>query len=400
MSGLQLPGNASAPAVHESATSIWLIRAPFTFLAVLLLLSKPLFARINIRDFRFWFLMFLVWFTMSVVWSTFPIITAGKALEFVTAALIVLQASRDQYALQRLEGIYSLTLLYLSLLALISLLGFVARVPSFVTTGGHGLFSNTIANSPFFSGNGLGYISISLLLVGYAEWQFCGVKGTRGLFQLIFPFATYGVASSRTSLVILLLGVLVILFRKSKVLLITFSISTGTAIVFFRGAILHRLQGSESTGNMENLTGRTVMWVAALREWRKRPWIGYGGGAGGKYVLSRIADVGAAKMSNLHSGLMECLSGLGIIGFVLGVSILAWASISALRSWKKYPSYSGLYIWVISFWITSIMSIGVLGWMGGTVTIYLVLLAHLDVLRRGGANVGYAPMPSALIDNG
>jgi O-antigen ligase len=90
-----------------------------------------------------------------------------------------------------------------------------------------------------------------------------------------------------------------------------------------------------------------------------------------------------SKMSHLHDGFLECLTGLGIFGFLLACAILVFTTLRVARQWKKYPSLAGLYIWIISIWITNIMSIGIMSSMNFLVVIYLVLIAHVDILRRG-----------------
>jgi hypothetical protein len=82
---------------------------------------------------------------------------------------------------------------------------------------------------------------------------------------------------------------------------------------------------------------------------------------------------------------------LGIFGFLLACSILVVATFRVVGQWKKYPSFAGLYIWIVTIWITCIMSSGVLSYMGVMVVFYLVILAHGDILRRGDPGAGYAP---------
>jgi O-antigen ligase len=142
------------------------------------------------------------------------------------------------------------------------------------------------------------------------------------------------------------------------------------------------------------------MWAAAWRDWKRHPLLGYGGGVGGKHVLSSVWGGGTSHMAHLHDGFLECLTGLGIFGFLLACSILVVLTLRVVRQWKKYPSFAGLYIWIISIWITNIMSIGIMSWMNSGVVIYLLLLAHVDIVRRGVPGNGYVPMRSALMYNG
>lgn len=366
---------------HESAITLVLVRGPFTLLAFLLWLSKPVMPKLRLRDFQLWFLIWVVWFCLSVAWSTYPTITIGKGVELVVATGVMMQASRDKYALQRLEGVYRLILLFTSLLGLITILGYFAHISMFVMPK-HSILASTTAESPFLSGNGLGYLTVSLILAAFAEWQFCKLPRRLAFTQLAYAGGLFLFSSSRTSLAIMGVGFLVIISRRSKLLLISYGVVISTTLFFFMGKILNYLKFDQQQGNIDTLSGRTVIWGAAFEQWRKRPLMGFGGGAGGKYVLANMGNSGFATLSSLHSGVMECLTGLGIIGLVLGVGILTLSTFQMYKLSKEYPQYAYLYIWAITFWITSIMSIGVLAWMEYGLAIYLVLLAHIDAMNR------------------
>ena len=159
---LQLPDAPGATGSHQSSTTIWLIRAPLTFLAALLLLVKPSFARLTRRDLRLWYLFYAAFFTLSMAWSTSVLATAGKAFEIVIAILIIIQASKGGDALRRLEGMYRLTLLLGASLGLVTVLGFFTG-SSYFRSDKVGIFMSHTAYSPFYSGNGLGVLSIALL---------------------------------------------------------------------------------------------------------------------------------------------------------------------------------------------------------------------------------------------
>jgi O-antigen ligase len=122
--------------------------------------------------------------------------------------------------------------------------------------------------------------------------------------------------------------------------------------------------------------------VRGHQDWQKHPLLGYGGGVGGKYVLAHIGNSAVEVMSNLHNGFLECLTGLGIFGFILSVSVFILCTIRVLRMWKRYPQFAGLYIWIVCIWIDSMMGMGALAWMDYRVVIYLVLIAQTDILRK------------------
>jgi len=93
--------------------------------------------------------------------------------------------------------------------------GYLIHAPGFVQARA-GLFTPTTAQAPFLSGNGLGYVSSALFLVIFAEWRAHKLRTGNAVCQMIFAMGLFSVSASRTSFVILLLSVLLIVGRRSK----------------------------------------------------------------------------------------------------------------------------------------------------------------------------------------
>jgi O-antigen ligase len=391
----QLPDSSGQPAAHASQATLWLIRGPLVLTSALLISFVPRFSRIGIRDLRFWFLLFTVYFTVSTVWSYSPVTTLGKGFELAAGLLIVMQASRDEKAEERLTGLFRLILLLVSAMATVTVVGFLFGMHSFVSPQPN-LFMSTSAEAPFLSGNGVGYSASLLILVSFTEWQFSKVRGAGLKWQVVFASILFLFAASRSSFAIILLGLLIVLLRKSKTALVTVTCFLGLGGYLFGKALVKALSFRQSESTLQTLSGRTVMWAAGFRQWTHSPLIGYGGGAGGKYVLSKIGISSVEVLSSMHSGLMETLDGLGTIGFVLGVGILIVATFMAYREWRASTQYIAIWVIVIHFWIASTMSVGVLGWMNAELALYLVFLTLLDVQRRKRvrARVRYGVMSS------
>jgi O-antigen ligase len=378
---VQIPDTPGQLTVHASKTTLWLVRGPLVLCAALIIGFLPRFARLSMRDLRFWFLVFTVYFAASLVWSYSPVATMGKALELVAGLLIVMQASRDEKAEERLYGLFRLILLLVSTMVTATVIGFLLRIDIFVSTQPN-IFMGTSATSPFLSANGVGYASSCLILVCFTEWQFATVRSRRLMWQVVFASTLFLFAGSRTSFAIIVIGVLVVLLRKSKTALLSVAATLGLCGYFFGKAVIRAFSYNQAQGNLDTLSGRTVMWAAGFREWTHSPLIGFGGGEGGKHVLSRIGISSLEQMSSMHSGFMETLDGLGLIGFLIGAGILVVVTYRAYQAWKARAKYISLYVLVVHFWITSLMSLGVLGWMNYELALYLVLLALIDVERR------------------
>lgn len=390
---------AGGGAGHASSGSILLVRLPFTLIALLLLLFRPRISRISVGDTRFAFLLFGLLFMASTLWSAHPIVTLGKSVEIVLAALVFLEVSRSTDPLRRIDALREIILLTISSLALFTAVGFALRLSTFVQQR-PGIFTRTSAQSSFLSGNGLGYVASALFLVVLAEWSAGHIKFRPAFLQMCFALALFSVSASRTSLVILLLTVLAVLYRHSRVAAVVTTTIVLFCIAIFYNSILISLRGDESDGGFETLSGRTVLWEAALRQWHQHALLGSGGGVGGKLVIENVGDISLEKVSSLHNGFMEVLLGLGAIGLVIGIYMLVLVTFRTWQAWRIHPEYSGTYVLIIHVWFTTIMSTGVLGWMGYEMALFLCILTNLDLLQYDRAWVAaksYRPARDALL---
>ena len=367
--------------MHESLLSILLIRGPFSFAALIFVLVKPRIAKVGMRDLSFWFAAFSFLYLTSCLWSSDPLATLGKSFEMIVGALILLQASKGPDAGLRLEALGQITFLIISMLAFLSTLGFVARIPSFVQER-PGLLTHTTANSPIVGGNGLGYIASALFLTVLGQWLAKQISWRSAWLQMSYALFLFIFASSRTSFGILALGITIVLLRRSKALMFSFIAVSGATLWIFRNGVMKVLLQGHSKLDIEGLDGRVLMWVAAYRAWKQHPILGYGGGVGGKVVISHMNVSSLMNMSTLHSGFMETLTGLGLIGIVIGAGLLLATTYYTVKEWKANPENAGLYVMIIHIWITSIMSQGVLGLMGFEFGIYFTLIGFIDLSRR------------------
>ena len=124
------------------------------------------------------------------------------------------------------------------------------------------------------------------------------------------------------------------------------------------------------------------MWTAAVHQFEAHPILGVGGGIGGKVVIANIGNMYLEEMSSLHNGFLEVLTGLGLVGFVVGSSMLIFTTWRAWISWNCNPKFGGTYVLIIHVWMTTIMSTGILGWMGYEVALFLCIVTNLDLLAE------------------
>lgn len=105
-----------------------------------------------------------------------------------------------------------------------------------------------------------------------------------------------------------------------------------------------------SAGKDPTLTGRTDLWIWALDDIGKRPWLGYGYGAFWQDFSSKAALIRYAagwQVPSAHNGLLDLLLDLGILGFfilILGIFRTTIQSFLLLRN-----TSSATYIWPLLF---------------------------------------------------
>ncbi|UJB69157.1 O-antigen ligase family protein [Acaryochloris sp. 'Moss Beach'] len=101
-----------------------------------------------------------------------------------------------------------------------------------------------------------------------------------------------------------------------------------------------------SAGKDPSLTGRTDLWVWALDDIGKRPWLGYGYGAFWQDFSSKAALIRYAagwQVPSAHNGLLDLLLDLGILGvFILTLGIFR-TTIQSFFLTEKY-FISNLYL--------------------------------------------------------
>lgn len=390
---LQIADTSGGGAGHSSSAAILLIRTPAIVIAFLVLLFRPRIGRIQLSDMRFAYAAFAFLYLASALWSEQRIQTIGKAAELLLAGMVFFEASRSERAILRVEGLRQITLLTMSTLGMLAVAGFAARLPGFVQDRA-GLISGTTAQAPFLSGNGLGYVASALILIVLAEWQAHRLPAKFAIWQLLYAMALFSVSASRTSFLILLITILIVVFKRSRLIaaLVTTAVVLSGAV--FWTQIITRLQGNQHQSDFVTLSGRTVVWQAAVQQFEDHPLIGVGGGIGGKEVITHIGNKYLEEMSSLHNGFLEVLTGLGIVGFLLGSYMLVMTTWRAWRSWDAHPEFAGTYVLIVHVWLTTTMSTGILGWMGYEVALFLCIATNLDLIAERSrvlAHVRYRP---------
>jgi O-antigen ligase len=264
---------------------------------------------------------FAGWATLSIAWSIDPIGSALRGIVlviYIVAAIGLIRSPEFEKATVR-TAIAS----YLGILALAIVLG-----PEPRTLGG--INPNTIGSF------GLG-ATLLLALAGRLRWWWIVLLSllllytqsrtlliTWGLFLALWPlvgfFARLGVA---------------------PVVSLGFTLVTMPGILFFYGLLVQgliafsRVIGVTSSKRLDStFTDRTQFWTSGLEQFGHQPFTGFGYG-----TRENKAVLNAGDMINSHSGLINLLLDLGMVGLtllLLWYVAALWKSATGVRGW--HPS--------------------------------------------------------------
>ena len=142
------------------------------------------------------------------------------------------------------------------------------------------------------------------------------------------------------------------------------------------GAVLTRGQASVT---MASWSGRLDYWAAAIEVWKQHPWLGYGFGVGGRFVALR--SINSDSVSSLHSGYMEALTGVGILGLIplgVAVAVVAGWAVRSLRAAREVP----MAILLVPLLLRTLVSGGFGAWVNAELLLFATLVVAAGESRR------------------
>ncbi len=188
----------------------------------------------------------------------------------------------------------------------------------------------------------------------FVSWIFLALSRTRssivgGVVILVFTLAVYKSPNIR-----ILSGVIAGLF--CSILIATQSIDP---------LIAFGMRG-QSFDALVTLTGRTNAFEFLLQQWREAPWLGYGYGAGSRYLLMRFVRESGLGIGAAHDAASKVLAELGGVGtaLLLLIVLLTWIEmIRLVRSSRPYPELQPLatasFVLLSFFTLINLVSAGV-----------------------------------------
>jgi O-antigen ligase len=239
-----------------------------------------------------------------------------------------------------LNWIYAL----LGLLLVTTWIGAVIDPADAFSVGAAGLFVIPQLNGvfPVLAANGVGTMAAILTLVAISRLTIPVEKKTsRGWYLALagFGIVTMVLADCRSAIFGFLVGILILLFFTRHLVAGTFVLASGVLLTVVSGAgngILLYLARGQQVKELEGLSGRVGFWQFAWQKFLERPFTGWGGFAGGRFlILPQITDPSQPMISDLHSNIMEPLVDTGMFGLLfilLAVFGVWWYLYKGFRS--------------------------------------------------------------------
>lgn len=295
---------------------------------------------------------------LSTLWSEAPLVTAAKAFELGVGIAIVVAFAFEGKARIR-QAIDFLVLSGIPFLAT-ALIGFLLVPSQFAFTDSRpGFVLEQTMTAPFAHSNGLsataGLVAVfafAKLVRGDIRPHFLGAAAL-GLTVILLSSARQGIV-----IIVATFALVLVIYRPRLFLFVILPIVLFVGLTTYEtiSEIVFRGQDAELFGT---LSGRVTWWAAALEAWKEHPYMGFGFGAGGRFVA--LERAGYATFSSLHNGFLEALIGIGLVGF--GVLLLL-VSMAARYAWRNRRTDLPLLAILAAITLHTAISLGYGAWLG------------------------------------
>lgn len=268
----------------------------------------------------------------SAAWSSAPLFTLFKASEFAAGYLgagLLALSSNFYETKRRME---SLAVSYMVLHLLAAWFGaVVAGQEALLPTSSPVVPFQLRGVYPVVNPNSLGIMAALVALYDVAVSRKIGliVTGRFGLALLSML-----VAQSRTSWIVLTISSCCIAIVQRRKRLLALMIVLGVLVVASASAqwLIHDyLRRGSTDANIESLSGRTLMWKAAMKTFSESPLVGSGYASAARIdVLDSAMQL--SDVSSLHNAWVDLLVGVGVLGTLPIAMAIIWSLVLLYRS--------------------------------------------------------------------
>ena len=332
----------------------------------------------------------------STLWSVRPLWTFYKSIEYLVdlaalAAVIVSVRSLREY-----RSFANLTWTLLGLLVVSAWVGAIID-PSEGLLYGQNMGPLTVRLEgvmPSVDANTIGEICAILALIALNRmFNDPQTKRNRGWYSglLLASLVTLVFSQTRAAMLAFGVGLIVLLLSRGRYGL-TFALSAvcglGTVIAFtftnLGRTFSEFLLRGQSTQSVQGLSGRMDVWQASFDAFLVRPWTGYGGFAGSRFVILPGLS-SQASASTALSTYVDSLLDLGIWGPLLIVIALAgavWFLSKTIRSNNLVSSDRLMAVeMLVVLSVITVRSIVTSNIVGHPTFVFLAVIGFIEVMR-------------------
>lgn len=279
----------------------------------------------------------------STTWSVNPPWTFYKSVEYlvdisVLAAILVSVRQTEDY-----EKLVNLAWVLLGLMVLSAWIGAVVDPVGALKLNapGEGPLNGRLNGLvPIIDANSVGEWSAILGIIALCRLLYDPErKFDHRWYFLLFASATVTMiyAQTRAANAGFFIAVVLLLLLTRKYSLAAFlcvggSLATATMLLYTNAGqvIAGYLMRGQSLQRAQDVSGRLEMWVFGIHKFLERPLIGYGGYAGGRFVV--LTGIGRYETGDILSSWLEPLVDVGILGTILIAIVVGMVWWSLLRS--------------------------------------------------------------------
>ncbi len=375
-------------------------------ISCMLLVAGVLFFRLTLRRtnwLRFHFSgligifsLFGVLSLLSTVWSVAPLWTLYKSVEFLTDVAVVAGIVATLDSVDEYKKFVNWTWILLGLLVVSAWVGAVVDPADALFADrrlGSILPMRLVGVIPVVPCNELSEIRAILALVSLCRLLMDPSVQLRkkNWYRLLFvsSMITLVITQTRGAYASFVIGVVVLLVFARRYLVLAFggilASGVGTLLLMFTNfgtRMREFLMRGETSAQTGGLSGRLEVWQISIQKILEKPWIGYGGFAGARFV----ALTKNTTWSDALNAYIDATLNLGVLGLLLLLIVVAsigWILFRAVyRSSAAQPES---YLAMELFLAYTIVVIGSME-SGAVIThpmlSFLILLGFAEFLRR------------------
>jgi hypothetical protein len=357
------------------------------------------------------FALYPLFSLVSMAWSVNPPWTIYKSVEFLIDVSMVAAITATIQSTAEYRKLINWSWTLLGLLIVTSWLGAVIDPADALSADPNihlaALHVRLLGLVPVVSSNDLSEISAILGLIALCRIfldQESEHRRTRLWCMFGVAFVTLIVTQTRGAFFAFMVGIVVLLILSRRYLLVTVGGLTSVMIVIpllFLTSLGTRVQEfflrGETVEGASGMSGRVDTWQASIDKIAQRPWSGYGGFAGGKFVILSRNSVGSDTLSSYFDSLLN----LGVLGLVILLLVLIWVGVLLYRSIRdsrllESENYLALEMFVV-FTVVAIRSLESSNIITHPMLAFLTTVGAAEVLRRRRQLVMSAFSANALV---